>query len=469
MQQLSSDANVDAASANLKTAITDCVIKYYSYSPNFANSKGLAIYFPDATAYNPHYGEASNNIDFMQLNQWDEFLIAYFNGGSGGTGTNDPEINYGADPYEPNNNFGLAYGPIKNDNAYHGYLIDASDIDIYRLEIPENSYITIDLDVPADFDLYLLQPSGSDFSLLASSEESGSTSESLVGNIVPGVYYLAVTAYDTHQNPYSLTINGITETTDPVLYQTTLAYDFGDPSDYIWGTTMGDAAACMYSLPSVPARLNKIWLNLQDLDAGGLGGDGTFYLYAADFYGDLLSDTIRQLTPPDTGWLYLDLEPENIYIYGDFLVAIMYDGFNTPGIGYDDTKSFGNNLFFSADYPDGYMEDPGTYFIRAEVEYLASNDTPTGTEKVLIDPVSVSAYPNPFIENTEVKYLLNQSGDVDIIITDINGHSISRQTLKNQPAGQGSYQLEGAGLAPGMYILQVKTNGQLIQKKLIRK
>ena len=469
MLQLSSDANVDAAAANLKTAITDCVIKYYSYSPNFANSKGIAIYFPDATAYNPHYGEASNNIDFMQMNQWDEFLITYFNGGSGGTGTNDPDINYGTDSYEPNNNFGLAYGPLNNNIAYHGYLIDAADIDIYRLEIPEISNISINLDVPADFDLYLLQPIGSDFSLLASSEESGSTSESMAGNIDPGVYYLAVTAYDTHQDPYSLTISGITETTDPVLYQTTLAYDFGDPSDYIWGTTLGDAAACMYTLPSVPARLNKIWLNLQDLDAGGLGGDGTFYLYTADYYGSLLADTIRQLTPQDTGWLYLDLEPENIYIYGDFLVAILYDGFNTPGIGYDNTKSFGNNLFFSEDYPDGYMEDPGTYFIRAEIEYLVSNATATGIEKVLIDPSSVSAYPNPFIENTAVQYLLNQSGDVDIAITDINGHRISSQTLKNQPAGQGSYRLEGAGLAPGMYILQVKTNGQIIQKKLIRR
>ena len=56
------------------------------------------------------------------------------------------------------------------------------------------------------------------------------------------------------------------------------------------------------------------------------GGDGTFYLYATDYYGDLLSDTVRMLTPPDTGWLYLDLAPENIYVNGDFLLAVMYDG-----------------------------------------------------------------------------------------------------------------------------------------------
>jgi hypothetical protein len=225
----------------------------------------------------------------------------------------------------------------------------------------------------------------------------------------------------------------------------------------------------MYSLPSVPAQLRKIWLNLQDLDAAGLGGDGTFYLYAEDFYGYLLSDTIRMLTPPDTGWLYLDLEPENIFVYGDFMVAIMYDGFNTPGIGYDDTKSFGNNLFFSEDYPDGYIEDPGTYFIRAEIEYFVSN-TPTGEkERAIIDPASVSAFPNPFVDNAEVRYQLMQAGDVEIKLIDMKGYTLSTFRRTNQPAGEESYNLDGSHLAPGMYILQVKTRGQVIQKKLIKR
>jgi hypothetical protein len=468
MEQLSGDATVDGAAASLKAAIGNCILANHA-SPVFENAKGLAIYFPGATDYDPTYGEALNNIDFMQLNQWDEFLIAYFNGGDGGTGTEDPEIDYGTDVYEPNNNFGLAFGPLKNDLAYQGYLIDASDIDIYRLEIPEGGNIDIQLDVPADFDLYLLQPDQSDFALIAYSEEAGTTSEILTGYIDPGVYYLAVTSYDTHPDPYSLAISGVAEMTGQVIYQTTLAYDFDDPQNYIWGTTLGDAAACMYSLPSVPARLDKIWLNLQDLDAGELGGDGTFYLYAEDYYGYLLSDTVRQLTPPDTGWLYLDLQPENIFIYGDFLVAIMYDGFNTPGIGYDDTKSFGNNLFFSTDYADGYIEDPGTYFIRAEITYVVSNNLPTGTRKEILDPVSVTAFPNPFRDNMAVKYRLQQPGDVEITVMDSQGIIVAKHLRKGQPAGEDIYQLEGSGLSPGMYILQVKTNGQMIQKKVIRR
>ena len=86
----------------------------------------------------------------MQQSQWDEFLISYFNGGTGG-GSGDPDINYGTDIYEPNNNLALAYGPVKNDQVYQGYLLDNSDVDLYRLEIPTSCNISVDLGCPGRF------------------------------------------------------------------------------------------------------------------------------------------------------------------------------------------------------------------------------------------------------------------------------------------------------------------------------
>jgi Tol biopolymer transport system component len=145
----------------------------------------------------------------------------------------------------------------------------------------------------------------------------------------------------------------------------------------------------------------------------------------------------------------------------------MYDGTNTPGIGYDTTRSFGNNLFFSSDYTDGYKEDPGTYFIRAEVEYYVSN-LATETRNVVLDPSSVTAFPNPFRDNAQVQYLLKRPGDVEIYVTDMQGRAVSNQTLKNQPSGQGTYRLNGADLSPGMYTVTLKIDGQVIQKKMVR-
>ena len=65
--------------------------------------------------------------------------------------------------------------------------------------------------------------------------------------------------------------------------------------------------------------------------------------------------------------------------------------------------------FSPSDYTDGYIEDPGTYFIRAEVEYYVSNLT-TGKRDVVLDPSSVTAFPNPFRDNAQVQYLLKLAG-----------------------------------------------------------
>jgi len=470
MPQISTDNNVVTAANDLKAAVSSCVIDYYSYSPDYDNSRGLAIYFPDATNYNAHYGEVSNGIDFMQQNGWDEFLISYFDGAQGNGEPGDPVIDYGKDIYEPNNNLALSYGPLKNDIYYLGYLIDDKDVDIFRLEIPAVSDISIGLEVPADFDLYLIQPDGIDYNVLASSEEYGTIVEEISGTIDPGVYYVAVTTYDNNvsQSNYTLYVNGIEPSGEPVVYNTALSYDFGDPGYYIWGTAMGDAAACLYQLPSVPAKLNKVYFNIQDLDAGGLGGDGTFYLFAADYYGSLLEDTIRQLTPPDTGWIYVDLSEENIFLFGDFLLSVMYDGFNTPGLGYDTTKSFGNNLFFSTDYEGGYDEDPGTYFIRAEIEYYVSGLS-TGTPPEILEPDRVVAFPNPFGDNADLKYTMKRSGDVEIFITDMQGRTVTREVLRNQPSGLNTYRLIGKDLSPGIYLVQLTMDGTVYQKKLIHR
>jgi hypothetical protein len=468
IQDMSSDATVDAAAGNLKAAIAAAVIQYHSSSPKFVNSKGIAIYMSDASNYNAHYGEASNGIQFMQDSQWDEFLLSSFNGGNGGGGSQEPLINFGTDLYEPNNNFALAYGPVKNSKSYEGYLVDASDIDLYRLEIPAESDLNIQLNVPADFDLYLLQESGSDFVTLVKSDNSGTTSEGMAGMIQPGVYYLAVTAYVTNPGPYQLTVSGIQENTIPASYHTTLAYDFGNPEFYLWGTTLGDAAACMYTPPAVPARINKIWFNIQNLDAGALGGDGTFYLYLSDYYGALLPDTLLKLTPPDTGWLYLDLSSQNINVYGDFVVAFMYDGFNTPGIGYDTLRSFGNNLFFSTDYINGYSEDPGTYYLRAEVEYTSAS-IHLGTSSNLLDPAQISVFPNPFRNLAKVNYSLPEEGEVDLRLCDLQGRILRREHHNLVSPGNHEWILSGDDLLPGIYFVQVLSRNGLTQKKLVRK
>jgi hypothetical protein len=86
-----------------------------------------------------------------------------------------------------------------------------------------------------------------------------------------------------------------------------------------------------------------------------------------------------------------------------------------------------------------------------------------------LDPDRVIAFPNPFRESAELKYLMKQSGDVEIQLTDVQGRTVISQILRNQPAGLNTYSLNGSALPPGIYLIRLTMNGQVYQKKLVHR
>ena len=110
----------NAANA-VKTAVGNMVISYYAESSH-GNSKGVAIYCPPSSAFDPKYANGVQKLDFPNDTQWDEFLQAYYNGNTNSTVY---------DPYEPNNTFQQAYGPITSGQSYKGYLADKNDMDLF--------------------------------------------------------------------------------------------------------------------------------------------------------------------------------------------------------------------------------------------------------------------------------------------------------------------------------------------------
>jgi hypothetical protein len=102
------------------------------------------------------------------------------------------------------------------------------------------------------------------------------------------------------------------------------------------------------------------------------------------------------------------------------------------------------------------------------VAYYVSG-LPTGTDNTTLDPERFTAFPNPFNESAEFRYMMKQTGDVEVHITDIQGRTITRQLLQNQPAGLNSYRLNGADLSPGIYLVRLTMNGQVFQKKMVHR
>jgi len=76
--------------------------------------------------------------------------------------------------------------------------------------------------------------------------------------------------------------------------------------------------------------------------------------------------------------------------------------------------------------------------------------------------------PNPFKTNTRIDYDLVADGNVELIITDINGVQIEKLVNKTQSAGSYSLDWNTEDLSPGIYFYSLIVDGQLWIKKAIK-
>ncbi len=115
------------------------------------------------------------------------------------------------DPFEPNDAFDLAYGPLTFGVTYAAYIWTADDWDYYKVDIPDLGTLTLDL---------TNIPSGADYDLVLYDDEriwlAGSNTPDNVDEFIfhpalwPGTYYIAVFPFGEYFDqlqPYRLTAN----------------------------------------------------------------------------------------------------------------------------------------------------------------------------------------------------------------------------------------------------------------------
>ncbi|MDZ7290475.1 MAG: clostripain-related cysteine peptidase [candidate division KSB1 bacterium] len=454
-----SNTAITNAANSLKNAISNLVIENYAESEH-GSSRGVAIYFPPASAFDPKYASGVTQVDFPKDTQWDEFLSAFYNAGTGQTTF---------DPYEPNDNFAQAYGPVISAQVYEGYLTEDTDVDMYKVVTGSTFDLRIDLAVPADFDLYLVQLIGNQVDTLSASEQFGAAAEHIALTGVPGgTYYVIVSPYETDANPYQLRVEilGGGGNVDVIL-----GYDDGTPEYGIFSNRqdLNEGVACYFRPPAAPAKLKGFWYHIFSIDVvPGGGNNGSFYTFGADYYGPVLPDTFRYATPGGVGWNFLDLSSDNIVLYGDFFAGMFWDRFNTPAIGWDTTATNGINLIYTDFFgiPDWYLGD-GTYFIRAEVSYV--NVTTGVEETALLEPRRFSLeqnYPNPFGRlpfnpETMIRYTLPFAGEVNLAVYDLAGRRVATVESGFKSAGEHAVRWDGrdrAGqrVASGVYFYRLE-------------
>ena len=167
-----------------------------------------------------------------------------------------------------------------------------------------------------------------------------------------GEYYVAVLYLWNNDNyspnPYELTM---TQTGGGGLVDVVLQYDDNSPDYGVYSDRwdFNEGVACYFVPPVTPFLLRGISYNFTNLDAfPGTGGtDGSFYVFGADYYGPILSDEMRYVTPAGTGWNFVDLTADQITLFGDFFAGMIWDRWNSPMLGWDTASTNGLNLVYT--------------------------------------------------------------------------------------------------------------------------
>ncbi len=82
--------------------------------------------------------------------------------------------------------------------------------------------------------------------------------------------------------------------------------------------------------------------------------------------------------------------------------------------------------------------------------------------------VMVSVFPNPTINEVDIQYYLYKAGDVNILLTDINGKQVYNQKIQHQQEGLFNAEIDLANVASGTYLLSIATGNKLVSKKLVK-
>ncbi len=128
----------------------------------------------------------------------------------------------------------------------------------------------------------------------------------------------------------------------------------------------------------------------------------------------------------------------------EILTVRLVDGFNSRTLSY-------SSLTGSANY-----QTDSFWAIELEESETAMPES-FGLESV---------YPNPFNSQAQVRFALLKSGQVDLALYDLSGRLVNRLVSGVRQAGFHTATVNGIGLPSGMYIVQLKAEGQLAQQKI---
>lgn len=302
------------------------------------------------------YGEDSaERIAVQNGLAYVECADPYSGGGSGGGGNDDP--------YEPNNSYAEAYGPLESGSTYSSYLSSSSDDDYYMIEVGAGTIQLSLANFPGDYDMYLYNSGQTQVARAYTTNDP----ETINYTAAAGTYYIRIDGY-----------NGANSTTDD--YQLTAVFTApgggsgggDDDDDDDTGDTYenNDSFANAYGPLTNGASYNSYLFTSSDVDYYKFeaGESGEIQVTLGEFPGDydlyLYNSSQSQVAKA-----YTTNDPERITYNGSagtYYVKV---------VGYNGAYSATDDYVLTASFPvssggGGGSEEPQWY------TQSVSHDTP---------------------------------------------------------------------------------------------
>lgn len=154
-----------------------------------------------------------------------------------------------------------------------------------------------------------------------------------------------------------------------------------------------------------------------------------------------------------------------------------YDNTANPGYIIDNGSHFVQSGTMVT-RPDGLVWDPSDFYDynldpadQVKDIVMANAGAGQNTTNIIAGlefngTLELANYPNPFIEFTNVIFVLPEAGPVRISLFDITGRKLAEIANEHRLAGKNEIRLQRDGLKRGIYIISLEFKGRQITKKL---
>jgi hypothetical protein len=119
-----------------------------------------------------------------------------------------------------------------------------------------------------------------------------------------------------------------------------------------------------------------------------------------------------------------------------------------------------DTLRFYSDYYRQWFTLP----VRGQGVTASGADSPSAP---LAKAFSLSAYPNPFNAQTQIRYSVPQIGAVSMVLYDVAGRTVRVLVNGHHTAGGHTVAVDGAALPTGLYFIRLEAAGQMVTQKVL--